>query len=172
MKLLTKQFCFSGSLESWIKTQNIHVHEHLPYWDNRGSWLIKVLVQCSCGNWPGNKSFKYSIKHISCFQNRLISHYIQSLSYKHQLSSESLSLRAAGFSLGRQQTQYRQPWVNTDTFLVPILKRFDSITFHEYQWATMLEYFSTYCTITHPLTVLANGTPALISVPSPPWETW
>ena len=29
MKLLTKQFCLSGSLKSWIKTQNI---QHLHYW--------------------------------------------------------------------------------------------------------------------------------------------
>ena len=146
MKLLTKQFCLSGSLKSWMKTQNIQV-QHLQYWNNRGSWLMKVLVQCCCGIWSGNKSLKYSIKHISCFQNRPISHYIQTLSYRCLLSSESLLLRTVSFVPGErkplhflliQPVRYRQP-VNMDTFLAPILKRFDCITFHEYQWATMLE---------------------------------
>ena len=37
--------------------------------DNRGSLLMKVLVQPFCGIWSGNKSLKYSVKLNSCFHN-------------------------------------------------------------------------------------------------------
>ena len=63
------------------KTYSIYSTE-----DNRDSLLVKVFVQSFCGIWSGNRSLKYLMKHISYFQNRTISHYIQTL------SSESLLL--------------------------------------------------------------------------------
>ena len=50
------------------KTYSTYITE-----DNRGSWLMKVLVQSFCGIWSENKSLKYSVKLVCYFQNRLIS---------------------------------------------------------------------------------------------------
>ena len=50
------------------KTYSTYITE-----DNRGSWLMKVLVQSFCGIWSENKSLKYSMKLVCYFQNRLIS---------------------------------------------------------------------------------------------------
>ena len=42
-QLACKQFCLSGLLESWIKNTTYSTYSTE---DNRGCWLIKVLVHC------------------------------------------------------------------------------------------------------------------------------
>ena len=97
--------------------------------DNRGSLLVKDLVQSFCGIWSGNKSLKkFNEAHRLFSEQTITSHDIQTLLYRCPLSSESSLLLTVWFVPGErkplyfpliQPARYRQP-VNINTLYGPL----------------------------------------------------
>ena len=110
-----KEFRLPGSLKSWIKKHNTYSTE-----DNRGSWLINVLVQSFCGIWSRNKSLKYSMTLISYFHNRPIPIKVK------PYFADTCSVRKAHYyeqfalSLGKESpyTFLKFNLLNTDNLLI------------------------------------------------------
>ena len=79
------------------KTYSTYITE-----DNRGSWLMKVLVQSFCGISSAKKNSKYSMKLISYFQNRPIPIKVKPCFTDTRLVRKAYHCRQFAWSLGKE----------------------------------------------------------------------
>ena len=79
------------------KTHSTYISE-----DNRGSWLMKVLVRSFCGIWSGNRNLKYSMKLITYIQNRPVPFKVKPCFTDTQLVQKAYYYNQFALSLGKE----------------------------------------------------------------------